>query len=130
MRLDWVFWQKNKMSNIQGFLSAEGDSLFFTEYRGGYTDSARVYYTKEEIKTNRLIDSIIGIFQPEKELFRVSKNVITDLNIVKPDPVTAGGKTYYTVFATFTADGISYTLTFSPTTEEETGKLDEILAKS
>ena len=126
MRLDGVIWQKSKIKSISGFLSVEGDNILFTKYRDGYNDPTKVLYTKDELKMNRLFDKIIGKLKPEKELFRVKKEELKELNITKMDPMSVGGKTYYTVYATFNALGESYSLTHSPKSQDETDKLGEI----
>ena len=127
MRLDGIFWQKSKMQSIHGFLSVEGSSLIFTKYRDGYSDPSKVLFTKQELKTNRMLDSIIGKLKPEKELFRINKSDIMDLNVMKMEPVKTGGKTYYSVYATFKANGTDYALTHSSNSAEETDKLGSLL---
>ncbi len=126
MRIDGIVWQKNKMSNISGFLTAEDGSIFFTKYRDGYEDHAKVMFTRKEAKTNRMIDGLIGKMKPEEELFRVNKADVADLNIMKMDPVTAGGRTFYSVYVTFKANGTDYALTHSPNSEEETDELGNL----
>ena len=128
MRIDGVVWQKSKIQSISGFLSDEGGALIFTKYRDGYTDHGKVLYTKQELKTNRMIDGLIGKMKPEKELFRVNKSGLSNLNIMKMEPVTINGTTYYSVYATFKADGVDYAITHSCNSAEETGQLDEIFA--
>lgn len=126
MRLDGIVWQKNKMSNISGFLTAEDGSIFFTKYRDGYEDHAKVMFTRKEAKTNRMIDKFIGKMKPEEELFRINKADVEDLAIMKMDPVTAGGRTFYSVYATFKANEVDYALTYSPNTEDETDLLSNL----
>ena len=123
MRLDGIIWQKSKIKSVPGFLSDEGDFLIFTKYRDGYEDPSKVLFKKQELKTNRMIDKFVGKLKPEEELFRVNKNEITDLNVMKMDPTTVGGKTYYSVYATFKSNGEDYALTHTPNSAEETDKL-------
>ena len=123
MRLDGIIWSQSKFKSVPGFLSVEGEFLIFTKYREGYEDPHKVLYTKQELKTNRFLDSIMGKLRPEKELFRVNKSEIVDLDITKMDPIKTGGKTYYTVYATFKFNNVDYALTHSPKTQEETDKL-------
>jgi len=129
MRIDSVVWQKSKIKSISGFLSDEGDFLIFTKYRDGYEDHGKVLYTKAELKTARMFDKIIGKVKPEEEMFRVNKNDMTDLSITKMDPVRVGGQTYYSVYATFKANGQGYDITHTPKSMEETDQLDTIFTK-
>ncbi len=129
MRIDNVVWQKTKITRIEGFLSDEGDSLIFTKYKGGYKDDTKVLFTKGELKFNRFLDSTMGKLQPEKEMFRISKKAITELNIMKIDPTTTGGRTYYSVYATFKNNNVDYSLTHVSGSQEETDKLATILSK-
>ena len=128
MRLDGISWQETKMKSVYGFLSTEGDTVIFTKYRDGYEDHANVLFTKQELKTNRFLDKMIGKASPEKEMFRIEKGDMTDFSVMVMDPVTAGGKTYYAAYATFKVAGKDYALTYNPNTQEETTKLEEILA--
>jgi len=127
MRLDGVIWQKSKIKSISGFLSVEGDFLIFTKYRDGYEDHSKVLFKKQELKTNRMLDKLVGKLKPEEELFRVNKNDMNDLNVMKMDPVKAGGRTYYAAYATFKSSGVDYALTYNPNTAEETEQLELIL---
>ena len=129
MRIDGIVWQKSKIKSISGFLSDEDGFLIYTKYQEGNQEFGKVLYTKQELKTKRLFDKIAKKMNPEEELFRVNKNDITNLNIMKMDPVKVAGKTYYSVYATFKANGTDYALTHSPNSEDETDKLSEIFAK-
>ena len=130
MRIDGISWQKSKIKSIFGFLSDEGNILIFTKYRDGYEDPSKVLFKKQELKTNRMLDKLIGKIKPEEELFRVNKNDINELNVMKMDPVTTGGKTYYAVYATFKSNGVDYALTHNPNLAEDTDQLGEILKKA
>ena len=128
MRIDGIVWQKTKIKSFNGFLSDEGDILIFTKYRDGYEEHGKVLYTKQELKANRMFDKIIGKVKPEEELLRVDKKDLVDLSIMKMDPVTIAGKTYYSAYATFKVNGEEYSFTHNPGTAEETDQLGAILA--
>ena len=128
-RVDNITWGKSKISNIRGFLSKDGDLLIFTKYRGGYQEHSKASHFKDEYKINRMIDQLMGMFRPEKELFNINKSNMTNLGIAKLDPVTTTGKKYYSVNATFKCEGINYTLTHTTRSSIELNQLEEILKK-
>ena len=130
MRVDGVVWQKSKISSVSGFLSNEGDFLIYTKYKKGYDENSFGLHTKQEIATNRIIDSIMGMLRPEKELFRINKKDITDLNVTKLDPVTTGGKTYYSAYATFRANGVDYSMTHASGSAEKADQLGAMFANA
>jgi hypothetical protein len=112
---------KSKISNVAGFLSSEGDAVIFTKYKGGYTPSSAQLYTKQQIRMNGVQNKIMGLLQPEKELFRFNKSDVQDLQVT----YTPGGeigkyKTSPAVTAVFKVGDVPYTLVWSAKTEEET----------
>lgn len=130
MRLDNVYWQKSKINNVTGFLSDAGDTVLFTKYKGSYTPTGAKLYTKEQIRTNRLLGKIKGALQPEKELFRFNKQDVQDLQMTySPGGEMMGYKTSPTAIAQFKVAGVEYLFTYAAKTEEESRELGKILGE-
>jgi len=120
---------KSKTSSINGFLSVEDGILTHTKYKEQEENHGKVLYTKSEVKMNRFINNIIGKLKPEEEQFSAKLEEITDLNIIKYDPVVAGGNTYYTAQATFNSNGVEYSMTYAAKSAEDMDKLGEMFGK-
>jgi len=129
IRIDGVSWQKSKMKHIRGFLSEEGSYIIFTKYKQGYEEHAQGYVTKKELSQRRLMNKIVGMLVPEKELWCVNKNDIADLNITEPNETEYGGIQYYSVYATFKVDGVEYVLIYGTNSLEEINLMSKMLIK-
>ena len=129
IRIDGVSWQKSKMKHIRGFLSEEGGYIIFTKYKQGHDEHIQGYMTKQEFAQKRLMNKIVGVLMPEKELWRVNKNDITVLSVAEPNETEYGGIQYYSVYATFEVGGVEYMLSHGTNSSEEINQLSKILGK-
>lgn len=128
MRFDNVFWQKSKINSVEGFLHDEGDSIIFTKCKGGYKTSGARMVTKQELRAIKRQDKLLGMLQPEKELFRFNRADVQNLQMTYiPANVVAGHQTPPSAMAVFTANGTPYTLVFSASTEEQTKEFGQML---
>ncbi len=116
-RIDSVYWKKNIISNVSGFIGIEGDSLIFTQYRGVYDANSGRMLKKGEIVMNRYLDKLKSLIQPEKQMWRITKNDIKNVELMNIDPTNVNGKTMYSSMINFNANGTKYTLTYASSDE-------------
>lgn len=131
MRFNTVSYTKNKRT-IMGFLGVTEDIITFTKSAGKYDDgSTRSAYKQTffERLFNKGAQKVVESVDSEKELFRIERSKIKNVNIMDVKPMKVAGNITYSTGITFDVDGENYMLGTSTYSEDELKKFKDVFAQ-